>query len=144
MYYFDASFLVPLVREEPDSADVESQVRSLPRGSLVTSNWARVECWSGLGREVRMKRLDMSLFEDCCQRLDRLIAESFKVVAVTEDDFTTATQLLRKPHTGLRAGDALHLAIARGIGAARVLTKDRTMISAAATMNIPASDGIEH
>lgn len=143
MHYFDASFLIPLVRKEPASDRVEAQVLKLPRGSLITSNWARVECWSGLGREVRMKRLDMTLFEDCCQRLDRLIAENFRVVAPTEDDFAMAAQMLRKPHSGLRAGDALHLAIARGIGATRVLTMDRTMISAAAILNIPASDGRE-
>jgi uncharacterized protein len=143
MHYFDASFLIPLVRKEPTSDRVEAQVHELPRGSLVTSNWARVESWSGLGREVRMNRLDMRLFEDCCQKLDRLIVENFRVVAPTEDDFSMAARMLRKPQTGLRAGDALHLAIAQGIGVTQVLTMDRTMISAAAAMNIPASDGLE-
>lgn len=143
MHYFDASFLIPLVRKEPTSDRVEAQVLKLPRGSLITSNWARVECWSGLGREVRMKRLDMNLFEDCCQRLDQLITENFRVVAPTDDDFSLAAQMLRKPDNGLRAGDALHLAIARGIGVDRVLTLDLTMLSAAATLNIPASDGLE-
>jgi uncharacterized protein len=56
-------------------------------------------------------------------------------------DFDLAIELLNLHNSGLRTGDALHLAIARNQGA-QFITLDKKLIKAARLMGIPSDSGI--
>ena len=64
------------------------------------------------------------------------------MLAVATTDFTAAVALLAKPDTGLRAGGALHLAIARNHRAKTVYTLDRGLLKAGKRLKLPVSAGI--
>ena len=57
------------------------------------------------------------------------------------DTFDRAGEMLGHVETGLRAADALHLAIADNRDAEAIYTLDKRMIAAGRTLGLPASAG---
>jgi uncharacterized protein len=58
------------------------------------------------------------------------------------DDFNLAKRFLQQYRTGLRAGDALHLAIARNHGARAIYSLDKTLGSAGRKLRLRVRTGI--
>jgi predicted nucleic acid-binding protein len=58
-------------------------------------------------------------------------------------DFILARQWLADPVRGLRAVDALHLAVARNIDARLIVTFDKNMMRAGRDLGLAMSSGIE-
>jgi predicted nucleic acid-binding protein len=141
MVYLDTSFIAPLAIAEASSESVEAFLLRR-KAELATSQWTRVELASLVARRVRMGELDADQAEAIRTAFDRLLAESFTMLTVATTDFTTAVALLAKPDTGLRAGDALHLAIARNHRAKTVYTLDRGLLKAGKRLKLPVSAGI--
>ncbi len=142
MYYFDTSFLAPLILQEPTSIKVERFMTRLPAGELVISHWTRVEFSSLLAREVRMGSLDRQAAWDADAQFETVVTESFVVLLPNADDFSLAKAYLGNYETGLRAGDALHLAVARNHGAKTIYSLDKTLLKAGTLLGVPASAGI--
>jgi hypothetical protein len=101
-----------------------------------------VELASLLARRQRMGDFDGEQSERIRAAFDRVLGESLHLLVPTAEDFVTATDLLRNPASGLRAGDALHLAVARNRGPMPLLTLDRGLVKAAKRLGIEASPGI--
>lgn len=141
MLYFDTSFLVPLILEEPTSARVEQFLRRQSE-QLSTSHWTRVEFSSLLAREVRMGGLDRELAIQADMQFEEVVAESFVILSPGAGDFETSKRFLRDHETGLRAGDALHLAIASNRRAASIYTLDKGMLDAGRRLRLPVKAGI--
>ena len=74
---------------------------------------------------------------------DRVLDESFELLLPAAADFTAAAKFLGMPKTGLRAGDALHLAIAAIHGARKILTLDTGFIEAGKLLKLPVTRGIK-
>ncbi len=66
-----------------------------------------------------------------------LVPESFTVLAVTGGQFRAAARFADQPAPGLRAGEALHLAIASEHGAT-VHTLDKRLAEAGPALGVPA------
>ena len=141
MVYLDTSFIAPLAIAEASSESVEAFLLRR-KAELATSQWTRVELASLVARRVRMGELDADQAEAIRTAFDRLLAESFTILTVATTDFMTAVALLAKPDTGLRAGDALHLAIARNHRAKTVYTLDCGLLKAGKRLKLPVSAGI--
>ena len=139
--YFDTSFLAPLVLEEATSVMVEAFVRGLPPHQLAISHWTLVEFSSLLAREVRMGRLSAAAAAATDAEFETIAAESFVVLAANPSDFTLARRYLRTYESGLRAGDALHLAIAKNNGAETLYSFDNVMAKAGALLGLAVSRG---
>lgn len=143
MLYFDTSFVIPLVLDEPTSALVQRFVAALTKDQLAVSQWTRVEFSSALGRLVRMRALDSRETAAADVQFEYLIAASFAVLLPTAADYDLAKRYLGQPISGLRAGDALHLAVAANNSAESILTLDKTMLAAGSALGLPVSTGIE-
>lgn len=143
MFYLDTSFVAPLVIAENSSNAVEAWVLKVDPGELATSLWTRVELSSLVSRKVRMGELSDTNAREVRREFERLLGESFKMLAPTAADFATATQYLEAPKTGLRAGDALHLAIAANHGASKILTLDQGFLAAGKVLKLPVARGIK-
>ena len=141
-YYFDTSYLIPLFIPEETSERVERYIRNLPAGSLRVSQWTRVEFASMLAREVRMKVLDEAVAGAVSERFERFLATSFDVLSLRIEDCELARKYLLNFSTGLRAGDAMHLAIAANAGVKALLTLDRGMLKAGKFLKLPVATGI--
>jgi predicted nucleic acid-binding protein len=101
-----------------------------------------VELASLLSRRQRMGDVDGEQAERIRAAFDRVLGESLHLLVPTPEDFVTAADLLRDHASGLRAGDALHLAVARNRGPMPILTLDRGLVKAAKRLGIAASTGI--
>ncbi len=142
MLYFDTSFLVPLILEEPTSGRIERFLRRQRTEALATSHWTRVEFSSLLGREVRMGGLDPKAALDADAQFEAVAAESFVVLLPTAEDYDLSKQYLLRYATGLRAGDALHLAIASNHRADTIYSLDKRMLTAGKVFGLPVKTGI--
>ena len=143
MIYLDTSFVAPLVIAENSSEAVEAFVLKVKPGELTTSMWTQVELSSLVSRKVRMGELSDSQAEVVRREFDRVLGESFEMLAPTPADFTAAAKYLESPKTGLRAGDALHLAIAANHRAKRILTLDQGFLEAGKLLKLPVTLGIK-
>lgn len=142
MVYFDTSFVAPLILAEDASDAVEAFVLKLRPGELTTSAWTRVELASLVSRKIRMGELSASEAQAVRRELDRVLGESFEIVLPTGADYAAAAKYLEIPKTGLRAGDALHFAVAANHGAKKILTLDEGCLRAGKVLNLPVTRGI--
>ena len=139
MLYFDTSFLAPLILEEATSAGIESFIAKLPAGQLYISHWTRVEFSSLISREVRMGGLSEENALTAIGQFDELVRDSFQVLLPGAADYELAKGYIQRFATKLRAGDALHLAIASNNGANTFYTLDEGLLAAARQLKIRAS-----
>lgn len=142
MIYFDTSFLAPLVLPESTSDKIAAFVRRLPVEGLTVSHWTRVEFSSLIARDVRMSVLDAAAGARADARFEAMVDASFAVLLPNADDFGLAKRYLGKFNTGLRAGDALHLAIAGNRQAAAIYSLDKGLLMAGRLLDLPVSMGI--
>lgn len=142
MRYFDTSFLVPLILPEATSEQIAAFFEDLPGENLAVSDWTRVEFASLLAREVRMGGLDASAARKAGSQFEAMVSTSFVVLLPNRDDFDQARHWLSQFETGLRAGDALHLAIAGNRGIIAIHTLDKSMIVAGKRLGLPTDAGI--
>ncbi len=138
MIYLDTSFLAPFYLQEATSISVETILLSLPTPQIAISDWTIVEFASLLSRRVRMNELTPELMAAVMQSFQNDATCSYTIFTVTTADFVLATEFIRQWETGLRAGDALHLAIARNRKIENLLSLDRGLIDAAQRFGIPA------
>ncbi len=141
MHYFDTSYLVPLLVPEATSERVADFLRGLPPGDLAISHWTRLEFSSLLGREVRMGHLAAKTAALIDAQFQDLVERSFVVLLPTAQDFVLARNYLGHHRTGLRAGDALHLAIAHNHRAAAIYSFDKTLLKAGRRLGVSVSTG---
>lgn len=142
MIYFDTSFLVPFIVPEATSGAVTDFIHRLPLGELAISHWTVVEFASMLAREVRMGRYDSDAFRAAVNRLATVTSTSFIVFLPDAADYALARDYLLRHETGLRGGDALHLAIAHHRRASTIYSLDNGLLKAGALLGLPVSRGI--
>src|SRR5205814_6475911 len=140
--YFDTSFLAPLIIPEATSGTVAAFVRRLPAEEFAVSHWTRVEFSSLIAREVRIGGLDIQAATRADARFEAMVDESFSVLLPNADDFGLAKRYLGQFETGLRAGDALHLAVASNHRAAVIYSLDKTLLKAGKILDLPVRMGI--
>ena len=130
MLYLDTSVLVPLFVPEPDSAAMRSWFDAHSGETLAISDWTLTEFASAIGIKVRDKRLKPEQARTACVLMAKLASESLTVFTPTRSDYSKAAEHLGRHSLGLRAGDALHLAVAHNEGAEYLYTLDRRLIAA--------------
>lgn len=138
--YFDTSFIAPLI--QPSSSKTEAFLAKLPPADLYISHGTCVEFASLVAREVRMGGLPEPDAFQALSQFDELVAESFQLLVPGPLDYELAKGYLRHFATQLRAGDALHLAVARNQGAKMLYTLDEGLLHAATLLKVQASRGI--
>lgn len=138
MLYFDTSFLAPLILEESTSTKIEAFFAKLKADELYVSHWTRVEFASLIAREVRMGGLTEPDALLVIGQFDELVAESFQVLVPAVADYELAKSYIQHFATKLRAGDALHLAIASNHGAKNLYTLNVGLLNAAKLLKVHA------
>lgn len=140
--YFDTSFLAPLVKREATSGAIADFFVKADRLGLTTSHWTRAEFSSLIARDVRMKGTDAKTAAKVEGRFESLLAASFDLLMPTIKDIELCKRYLQHYESALRAGDALHLAIARNNNAQAIYSLDDRMIRAGKLLGLPISRGI--
>jgi uncharacterized protein len=135
MSYLDTSVLVAALTTETATNTVQRWMREQSDGSLVISDWTLTETSSALSIKLRTGQIDQEYRADALSTLKRMVSDSLVVKPVTVIHFRQASVFAEQHDLGLRAGDALQLAIAYDLGET-VVTLDRTMATAGSRLGI--------
>lgn len=134
MYYLDTSFLVPIFVAEPDSSAILSWYGRVGAAPLLTAEWTIPEFASVLARRVRMKLLNGAAAESAFRLFEQWLG-AVRLLAPTRAEFDAAARFVRTI-PGLRAPDALHLAVQSAHGKPALMTLDSGMAKAAVKLGL--------
>ncbi|TCP95428.1 hypothetical protein C8J46_11318 [Sphingomonas sp. PP-F2F-A104-K0414] len=134
MIYCDASLIVALLVEETRSGVAAAWIERQRQNDLVISRWVTTEVASAFAMKHRMGVLSRDR-HDLAAEAWRRTALGMAIVEVEAADFDRAGTLVDAGPRGLRASDALHVAIAQRRGFA-LATLDKGMIEGARAVDV--------
>jgi predicted nucleic acid-binding protein len=126
MPYVDTSVVVALLTLEPETAAVKKWFAALDEVP-VAADWCVTEVASAFAIKVSTGQLTPTQAENARAAFHSFAQGGLRLVAVSRAAFREAADLASDRASGLRAGDALHLAVAREIGARSIATLDEAM-----------------
>ena len=127
--YLDTSLLVAGATMEARGDDVRAWLAERGSDPLATSLWVEAEFSSALSVKLRSGKINAAQRAAARTFYRRLVIDSFVLLPISDEHFHRAARLADQTTFGLRAGDALHLAIAADHGAA-LCTLDRRLAEA--------------
>jgi len=142
MFYLDTSFLVAAFSFEKRSVEARSWLDRTAPEELFISSWVETEFSSALSLKVRTGQISVDERSLVLPNWRLFVADTVAVIAVDVRDFDTATQMVSHYQNGLRASDALHIAIAQGAGCTLV-TLDKRMADAAIELGVPVAEVVK-
>ena len=110
MHYLDTSVLIAALTPEASSDRVHDWLSGLE--ALSISPWVRTEVSSAFAIQVRTGRLSLADRADALTIFNRLVDENLVMETIEARHFEIAAHFVDQHDLGLRAGDALHLAVA--------------------------------
>lgn len=110
--YLDTSVIVAALTNESASARVAAWLGRGGEAQLSISLWVTVEFASALALKRRTGQLNSGNRAAALAQFTRMAAENLTFLPISDLDFQAAARFLDKSTRGLRAGDALHLAVA--------------------------------
>lgn len=135
MIYLDTSVLVPYFLPEAESARVDAAISGASEPVSI-SHWTEAEFVSALAKKVRNRECSEAIMRRTIAQLRATVATSFVRFAPVVADFERAISMMQTPKAGLRAGDALQLAIAER-NSATIWTLDEGLIASARVLRLP-------
>ncbi len=129
--------LVAALTNEPATGRVQVWLSQQDPASLLISEWVATEFASALSIKIRTGVLTVEDRARVAGAFTRLKSESLTVVPVTREHFLTAARFAEQYVIGLRAGDALHVAVAAGDGAT-ICTLDKRLADGAIALGVSA------
>jgi predicted nucleic acid-binding protein len=129
--------LVSALTRETATERVQTWLDQQNPAGLMISDWVETEFASALSVKIRMNLLTLEDRAEAASFFARLKAESLKVVPVMRDHFLSAARFADQYALGLRAGDALHVALAAAHGAT-ICTLDKRLAEAATALGVRA------
>jgi uncharacterized protein len=121
--YIDTSALVPLCVKEASSDDLFRWYANCP-WELVSSCWCVTELASALGIKQRTGQITSDAANAAWLRFERMCHNDLKLLPIDPSTFHKAALMALDATSGLRAGDALHLAVALEAKVKQILTLD--------------------
>jgi predicted nucleic acid-binding protein len=135
MLYLDTSLLVAALTNEAETERMQHWLGGQPEDNLAISDWVATEFPSALSIKLRTGQIRIADRAEALATFTRLATDSFIAIPVSRLDFRTAARLADQHAIGLRAGDALHLAICANHGAT-LCTLDRRLGDAGSALGI--------
>lgn len=123
MVYVDTSVIVALLTAESGTAKV-TKWYAAQNEAPTCSDWLLTEFASAIAMKVRTKQISEATAKSVRKEFSVLAAGGLRVVPVSRAAFGRAATLTAAHQHGLRAGDALHLAVAIELGATQMATLD--------------------
>ncbi len=135
MVYLDTSVVVSLLIPEPRTADVMHWFSALGK-TPVSGDWLLTEFASAISIKQRSGELTGRDADLIRKEFHLLATSGLRLLPVSRAVFGKAADLAQQRTSGLRAGDALHLATASEAGVKALATLDTIMAANATRMGI--------
>lgn len=132
--------MVATLVPEAASSAVRARLRRLVAGEAVVSDWVTAEVSSALSMKLRTGALTPGRRATALAAYQGLLAASLTVLRVSSEHFQAAARYADHHDLGLRAADALHLALCADHGAT-MLTLDRRLHAACLALGV-AVEGV--
>jgi len=133
--YLDTSLLVAALTREAQTVRVQAWLDAQEADDLAISDWVGAEFSAALSIKRRLGQIGADQCAEVLAIFARLTSESFVTLPITSQHFRAAARLADQQAAGLRAGDALHLAVCADHGAT-LCTLDRRLGEAGPTLGI--------
>ncbi|MBB2166900.1 type II toxin-antitoxin system VapC family toxin [Gluconacetobacter aggeris] len=127
--YIDTSVLVAALTNGSQTARMQSWLAGQAPEDLFISDWVFTEFSSALSIKLRTGQITVTDRANALALFMRLSTESFETLPITSQQCRTAARFSDQYALGLRAGDALHLAICADHGTT-LCTLDRRLAEA--------------
>jgi hypothetical protein len=130
MVYVDTSALVPLFIREPSTDAVIDWLESSGE-RLAISEWTLVEFAAAAAIKLRTGQATAKLAKQAAARMREFTEKHCTIAVPGREQFRRAAELAGDDALKLRAGDALHLAIAESLKTQAIVCLDHAMIESA-------------
>jgi predicted nucleic acid-binding protein len=137
MRYADTCLLISLHLPDPGTPAALAWLEEAGSDPIMASHWSLAEFASGLGIIARRGEIDAATHAATLAQFRRFAADRLIVEPPEAADFERAAGWLERFDTGLRAADALHLAICAR-RSATLCTADETLAHAADAFGVRA------
>jgi predicted nucleic acid-binding protein len=125
IHYLDTSAIVAALTNETAGERVIRWIETNGKTEFAISEWVVAEFSSALATKMRIGALDEMSRTEAFGRFARMRQDSLRTLAFETTQFQAAAQFADQYALGLRASDALHLAICARHGAAMCTLDDR-------------------
>jgi uncharacterized protein len=139
MIYCDTSLLISGLTAETQTKTAQAWLKSQSAGSLCVSGWVIAEFSSALSIKLRNRELSEPQRAQVMTQWRLMLVENFAVLPIAPPAFDLAARIADQHELGVKAGDALHLAVASQAGLT-LATLDRKMASAATTLGTSVAE----
>ncbi len=131
--YIDTSVLVAAFTREAATERCQAWLMQFDPDTLAISDWVATEFSAALSVKLRTGAISVAERAEALAAFEVMASRSVRVLPVERSHFQGAAGLATQYTLGLRAGDALHLALALDCGAS-LHTLDRGLADAAGAL----------